>query len=684
MHIKIFKLISIFILSIVFTNKIYSQNYTLQKAVSDTAYNYSGSNQIQNLGEQLPKPFRLEILKDGKPAENIPVTFKLIFKPENSKDYKLDSSIKTSNKNGIVLNHFTLGNKIGDYIVEATVNNEFGNSNTLIFKSIARKSNWIFILIVGILGGLSIFLYGMNIMSAAMQKSAGNKMRSILSSLTNNRFIAVGVGTFVTMIIQSSSATSVMLVSFVYAGLMTFSQSLGILLGAGIGTTITAQLIAFKLTDYALSFIALGFFTYFLSSSKKVRNIGKIILGFGLLFFGMHIMSSSMTPLRTYEPFLNLLLKLENPILGILFGAGFTAVLQSSSASIGIIIILATQGLISIEAGIPLILGANIGTSITAIIASINTNREAVKVALAQTFFKVFGVLIFIWWIPSFQIFIEYISPKSGNLIEDVPRQIANTHTIFNILLTLIALPLLNTIAKLFNKVLPEKQGAMQKKLHLTYIDKNYVLSPTLSLNLAKQEVLIMGGIVKNMIEDIKYPFLEKNKEMLKEIQYKEKKVNFLRDEIKAYVLNLSSDSMNEEQQKESYQLFYVIKELEHIADIVSKSLSGKAEKWIDSSNNFSKEGIIELTVYHLKAIKQISRALEVFEDINLEKAEIVKEKWRKYRSFAKDLEWSHYERLTNNTPHSLKSSKIHIEMLTYLRGVQEHSTNIAKSVLEI
>jgi len=255
-------------------------------------------------------------------------------------------------------------------------------------------------LIMTLLGGLSLFLYGMGKMSDGMKKAAGNRMRKILSALTNNRVIGLTVGAFVTMIIQSSSATTVMLVSFVQAELMTFVQSLGVILGADIGTTVTAQLIAFKLTDYALLMIAVGFGLTMFAKNESQKHIGEAILGFGILFFGMKLMSDAMRPLRSYQPFIDVLRGLENPIFGLLAGTIFTALIQSSSAFAGIIIVLAQQGVLTLEAGIPLIFGANIGTCITAGLASIGTTRNAKRVALAHVIFKIAGVLLFVFGFP--------------------------------------------------------------------------------------------------------------------------------------------------------------------------------------------------------------------------------------------------------------------------------------------
>jgi len=267
----------------------------------------------------------------------------------------------------------------------------------------ADEISWAF-LVIGLVGGLALFLYGMEKMSEGLKKSAGNKMRSILAALTKNRVIGLLVGVFVTMVIQSSSATTVMLVSFVQAELMSFAQSLGVILGADIGTTITAQLIAFKLTDYALLMIAVGFGLRMFAKQDNIRHIGDVILGFGILFFGMKLMSDAMKPLRSYPGFINLMQGLENPLLGLLVGTVFTALIQSSSAFTGVLIVLAQQNLITLEAGIPMLFGANIGTCITAGLASIGMSREAKRVALAHVLFKIAGVLLFIFWIPSFEL----------------------------------------------------------------------------------------------------------------------------------------------------------------------------------------------------------------------------------------------------------------------------------------
>ena len=249
-------------------------------------------------------------------------------------------------------------------------------------------------------GGLAIFLFGMEEMASALKKVAGDRMKTILAKLTTNRFMGMLTGAFVTAVIQSSSVTTVMLVGFVTAGLMSLSQAVGVIFGAHIGTTITAQIVAFKVTHYALLLVAVGFVLVFASKSDRTKQYGMLIMGLGLIFFGMGIMSSAMKPLRSFEPFLQLMRDVSTPIYGILLGAVFTGLVQSSSATTGVVIAMASQGLITLEGGIALIMGANIGTCVTAGLAAIGKPREAVRVAVAHTTFNVAGVVVMAWFIP--------------------------------------------------------------------------------------------------------------------------------------------------------------------------------------------------------------------------------------------------------------------------------------------
>ena len=442
----------------------------------------SGNHQYQLVDFELPEPIRVRVADPyGNPIEGIRVFFRTVEKPEGAKGFRCLPDSGTSNDVGIAMTQVSLGSVPGQYQVMARIQGNIA-SDTILFSFHARGKNWLILLISGLLGGLALFLWGMKMMSSGMQNSAGDRMRSILGNLTKNRFLALIMGIFITTAIQSSSATSVMLVGFVNSRLMEFRKTIAIILGALIGTTITAQIIAFKITDYALLMIATGFFVYIFSKKPKIRYIGETILGFGILFYGMHLMSEAMYPLRTFAPFLDLLVNLENPLLAILVGIVFTALIQSSSAFIGIMIVMASQGLLSLEAAIPLILGSNVGTAVTAILASLNSSRESLKVGIAMISIKITGVLILVWWIPSFAGIVEMLSPKSiagavtetQALAEVLPRQIANAHTINSIFLAVLFLPFTHLLARLVDRIVPEVKKPEDMELKTMFLDPKF------------------------------------------------------------------------------------------------------------------------------------------------------------------------------------------------------------------
>ncbi len=669
-----------------------SSSIVLVKPFSNTVANMSGDLQYQKVDTELDQPLNVQVVQKGnQPVAGWPVEFSLISTPSKAKGAIIAQEIVLTDESGFAKTAMTLGSKPGLYEISARIANGQNNHDIQYFQVHARKSKWVFFLVIGLVGGLGIFLLGMEMMSEGMKKTAGSRLRSILSTLTNNRFMAVGVGTFVTMIIQSSSATTVMLVSFVQAQLMTFAQSLGIILGADIGTTITAQLIAFKLTDYALLLVGLGFGMTFLSKSTQNKNIGETILGFGLLFFGMKIMSEAMHPLRTYGPFLSLLLKLENPLFGILIGTIFTALIQSSSAFTGIIIILASQGLLTLGAGIPLLLGANLGTCITAGLASINATREAKRVALAHTLFKVFGILLFFWWIPFFADIVRWISPKGSEelsgmaqLANIVPRQIANAHTVFNVAITIIVLPFTTQAANWILRIFPDKIEEEEEGLYKTkYLDENLITTPDLALSLAKVEVLRVGEKVKKMVTKIIDPFFSEKEKTFDEVQILDDEIDFLEVKIKNYLTKISQQSVPEERIDEAYQMMHTITELEQISDIVSKNVTALAKKRIATNSHFSEEGKKEIHDYFTRTLKQISRALEVFKEVNLEKAQRMERKYKKYRLMEMSLRRTHFERLRKDIPATMVTSEIHVALMDLLKRVSSHATNIARIILE-
>ena len=570
------------------------------------------------------------------------------------------------------------------------------------------KIHWS-ILVIGLLGGLALFLYGMEKMSDGMKKTAGSKMRDILRALTKNRVMALIIGAVVTMVIQSSSATTVMLVSFVQAGLMNFTQSLGVILGADIGTTITAQLIAFKVTDYALLMIALGFCMQMAAKSDKIKNIGEIILGFGILFYGMKLMSDTMSPLRDYPLFINVMGQLKNPYMGLLLGTIFTGLVQSSAATTGIVIVLAQQGLISLETGIPIIFGANIGTCVTAGLASISATREAKRVALAHVIFKIAGVLLFIFWIPSFAELIQVLSERFSS---DVARQIANAHTIFNVSLAVFFLPFTSMFSRLILIILPIKAEPVNIKMKTKYLDDSAVTSTAVAIELARSEISYMAQILGRMLRGIIIPFMSDKKwimneeglsddekeALIKEIPVKDEKhpslslfealdmreeyIDFLNDRINEFLIKIMKKEASIEQTSELYGMISIASDMESIGDLIHRNLLKLIEKKNTLDKDFSYEGKEEILIYHDKVVRQIDRLAEAFAERNIAKAIRIMGRERKYLDLEEQYRIKHLERVSLEKMASVQTHEVHMELMDVLKQIVVYSSNIAKTFL--
>lgn len=367
--------------------------------------------------------------------------------------------------------------------------------------------------VFGLLGGLALFIYGMNLMSETLQKVAGDGMRRVLSLLTKNPVMGVLAGAVATAVLQSSSATTVMAIGFVSAGLMGLPQAISIILGANIGTTMTAQIIAFKITDYIPVFLFLGFLVYFVGKKERTKQIGLSVLAFGLLFLGIETMGDAMKPLATSQVFVDLIGRVADiPVLGVAVGTLMTLVVQSSSATIAVLQNFASQAgpdgvnsIIGLQGAIPILLGDNIGTTITALLACIGQSRNAKRAAVSHTLFNVSGALLFIWFVPQFAQFVQFISP-SGPEVEVISRQIANAHTLFNCTMTLIWLPLIGLMTKIVTTILPDKKvdkqtaAAIENLSSPLYLDERLIGTPAVAMQMAVQETLRAGEAIRGAL----------------------------------------------------------------------------------------------------------------------------------------------------------------------------------------
>ena len=454
----------------------------------------------------------------------------------------------------------------------------------------------------GLFGGLAIFIFGMNMMSESLQKVAGSKMKKVIGFLTMNPLMGVLAGVITTAVLQSSSATTVMVIGFVSAGLMTLKQGISVILGANIGTTMTAQLIAFKISDYVYLIVFIGFLIFFIAKSERIKNIGNSIFGFGLLFTGIETMSSVMKPLAVSPVFTDLIAHVADiPVLGVLVGTLMTLVVQSSSATIAVLQNFASQAgpdgvssIIGLAGAIPILIGDNIGTTITAILASIGQSRNAKRVALSHCMFNVSGALIFIWFVKPYAALIQAISPK-GHEVEVISRQIANAHTCFNVTMTLLWLPLIWLLVKIVMTFIPEKSSERLNTRKPLYLDGNLILQPAAALEMTAREVIHCSDMVGELIPACAEAFKKGDSQELKELEEETKAIAGINDAIMNYLANLfSAGVLTEKQSAKAASLLSVMTEIDRI-NTQCRIMTQYAEEKNEKNYNYSESAMSDI-----------------------------------------------------------------------------------------
>lgn len=473
----------------------------------------------------------------------------------------------------------------------------------------------------GLLGGLAIFIFGMNMMSESLQKAAGEKMKKILGILTVNPVMGVLAGTIATAVMQSSSATTVMVIGFVSAGLMTLKQGISVILGANIGTTMTAQLLAFNISDYIFVIIFVGFIVSFVFKSEKIKSIGQTIFAFGLLFEGIQIMSSVMKPLAASPIFVNMIDHVSGmPVLGVLVGTLMTLVVQSSSATIAVLQNFAAQAgpdgvssIIGLAGAIPVLLGDNIGTTITALLACIGQSRDAKRTALAHCTFNITGAFLFIWFVKPYAHFIQAISTK-GPEVEVIARQIANAHTIFNITMTLIWLPLIWLLVKIVVKILPYKEKNSKQKEVPVFLDSRLISQPAAAMEMVAREVLRCSGMVEQMIHRLNHAIERQDLRRVDSILRQAVVVRKLYDNIVSYLSSLfSSGSMTEEQATQTAGMMYILSDIER-TDALCTEATESLQSILEKKHKLSPE-----------AVEDLCRGLQIIEDMYQNVLEVIR-----------------------------------------------------------
>jgi len=458
----------------------------------------------------------------------------------------------------------------------------------------------------GLFGGLALFLFGMDLLTRALKVVAGDRMKDILAKLTANRFVGTVTGAVVTAIVNSSSVTTVIMVGFVSAGLMSMAQSVGVIMGANIGSTVTAQILAFNVSKIALPMVTVGFLGWFLPREPKLKQYGRALLGLGLVFYGMSVMSDSMRPLRTYEPFLDLMVTLDVRILAILVGAAFTAIIQSSAATTGIIIVMASQGLISLETAIAVALGANVGTCATAGLAVIGKPREAVRCAVVHVLFNVAGVALWYAFVPELAEIARSISSASDGLpmaeraAAAAPRQIANAHTLFNVANTLIFLPFTTQIARLVERIVPDRplpEG--RQRLRPKYLDDSLLHTPALALARVRMEIGRIGSRAVNMFDAVMPVVLTGTSEQLQELGELDDELDDLHEAVIEYLRKIGVDTLTREQAAEFVTLMKISSAFENIGDVIETDMVAIGRARIDDGLVVSEQTLDVITKFH-------------------------------------------------------------------------------------
>lgn len=537
----------------------------------------------------------------------------------------------------------------------------------------------IIFLSINLLGGLGLFLYGMKLMGDGLENAAGDKLKGIFDRITSNPVKGVLTGTIVTAIIQSSSATTVMVVGFVNAGLMNLYQATSVIMGANIGTTITAQLITFKFDAFAPVFLAIGAVMILFCNKRKVKELGQIILGFGILFLGLKLMSSAMSPLKDSVFFTNLILKLEgHTILGLLIGMMMTAVLQSSSASTGILVALASTGSLPLTVAIPILLGNNIGTCVTALISSIGTSITAKKAAVIHLLFNLIGAVIFLVIPVTFLANIVLsISPNSG--VEAIPRQIANAHTIFNVVNTLLLLPLIKYLVAFVNKIIP---GEDEKDVPgVKYIDERLLETPAIAFGQTTNEIVRMGEKAKENLKVAMNSFLQGDEELIKVAYNNEKIINLLEHDITRYLVKLSNSDLGDEQRAELASYFHVVNDIERIGDH-AENIADLASERITKRLNFSIDAMNEIKGMFDYTISAVEMSIDCFKSYNREKAASIRGIEERIDSLEKELRASHIKRLNTGVCNAVVGT-IFLDLISNLERIGDHSVNIAEIIYE-
>lgn len=527
---------------------------------------------------------------------------------------------------------------------------------------------------VSLLGGVAMLLYGMRVAGDGLQQVAGTRLRRLLGTMTGNRFKGAVLGAGVTVLMQSSSATTVLLLGLASAGLLSLRQTLGVLLGADLGTTVTVQLISFQIVDWAPLMIAIGVALILPSRSSALRHIGRAIFGFGLVFSGIGLLISGSSAWAENEIFREFITAISgSPIILLIAGIAFTAVIQSSAATIGIVIALAANDLIGMNAALPMIYGANVGTAGTALIASIGTNVDARRVAAANILFKLVAVAIFLPLIGA-------LGDLLGWLGGPTARQVANAHTLFNLGLMLVMLPFLAQVTWLVIRLLPAP-AARADDGGARYLDPLTLSSPLLALGQATREVLRLADIVQSMLRDARLAMANNDERLAGEIKRRDDGADRLQRDIRSFLIQLAESRLDDQMTRRQLGLLYAVNDLENIGDILDKNLMELTLKKIRGRHTFSDEGWREIDTFHRRIEALLEHSVSALASGDFELAAGVIEEHERIIAREHELRLAHIGRLNEGTAETIDTSDIHMDVISNLSRISSHARTLAHVV---
>jgi phosphate:Na+ symporter len=531
--------------------------------------------------------------------------------------------------------------------------------------------------IVGLAGGLGLFIYGIQICSEGLQKLAAHRLKQLVKFLTNNPMLGLLIGILVTIGLQSSGATSALVVGFVGANLMTLSQALGIFLGSAIGASLTAQIIAFKITGFALFLLFIGAVLYIFSKRSRQRSLGQTILGFGLLFYGIFVMTSAMAPVKDIPVMVRILVDLERyPIMEFGLALIITAIIQSSPAFLALLMSLAAHHLVGPQSIIPFVLGAHLGGTITGMLSCIGTaGRDAKRAAIANFVYKLINGLVFLPFYKPLTRLMVFSSPG------DISREIANIHTFFSLVMAVGFLPFTKPVAELMKRLIPDKRAGLGEAL---FLDENLLEFPEVAVDQAQHQTLEMGRIVSDEMLARALPVLRySNDQITDHIDRVERAIDELYKKISRFLTRLGTGGLSDQLMQRSIEILYVANDLEHVGDIMS-NVARQARKISAEAIGFSEEGMEELENMYQLVFEHFRLALKAFETTDQILATRVIKEHPRILKLEKELRYSHFDRMHGGNQKTIATSSIHLDLIESMLRIDGHAVNIAQVVLGI